>query len=229
MAKIDLDLDEQLQILQQELDDAQDFYEQVKTHYDRIMQSKSTGTFKFITDQTSNIMNIRNGKVNIIKEMINIKKLKAEMQIKELSINKNENGDNGYILEISRSVYDMMKADKREGNVSALLEKANKKDQNAENNKKENSSKNEEMLKERMLKIREKKQAQQKEKEIKERGYIFACDTSGKVYAVNLEGTEIYDDVEIPDFEVTFETDDLTGLTVAKNQYGDTMEIIEIS
>jgi hypothetical protein len=85
------------------------------------------------------------------------------------------------------------------------------------------------LLEERMKEITARKNEEKKDKEIKEKGYIFACDVNGKVYAINREGTEIVEGIEIPDFEIEFVTDDITGLVCAKNQFGDILEVIEIS
>ena len=224
--KLDLDLSKELALLESELDENQKIFDQIKTHYDLMMKNKTGSTLKFITDQTSNIMNIRNNRITIIKEMINIKKLNADIQVKEININKDSDADGGATKQIAREVYALMKSDNREGSISNIL---NNKEV-LESSSVKNEISDEELLEQRMQKINSNKQAEQ-EKQAKELPqYIIATDLEKNLYAINLEGTEIIENVPIPeDYEITFETDELTGEILAYNQYGDEVPIIAVN
>lgn len=231
--KLEIDLDEELELLRQELEENEVIYKQVKDQYDAVCRSKSSGTFKFITDQTSNLMNIRNSRVSVIKEMINIKRIKLDASIKELSLNKEDGNENERAIAIAKEIYNNMKNDSREGSVMNLLrtpedieneKKAKENGVELEDNKTEDSD----IINKRMIELNKKKLEAQKQKDIKERGYFIACDRDGNLYAVSEDGTEIIEGAELPDFEITIEIDKLTGLEIAKNQFGDEVELIEI-
>ena len=227
--KLDINLDRELQLLEEELEENARIYTQIKDHYDRIMNSKSTGALKFVTDQTGNVLKVRSDRIGIVKEMIGVKKLKAEMTLKEMNLNKDENGSDGQINKVAKEIYSMMKSDSRAGNIVNLLNKGGEDEQEPTTEVKEQQVKNENALEERMREIQAKKDKERKEKEIKERGYIFACDLNKNVYAIDETGAGIVEGVDIPDFEIEFEVNELTGLTIARNQYGDILEIVEIS
>ena len=59
-----------------ELEDAyDDIYDQVKEHYDAIANARGLrGALTFISAQTSNLINIRSAKSNVIRDRINLKK-----------------------------------------------------------------------------------------------------------------------------------------------------------
>lgn len=227
--KLNLNLDRELQLLEEELEENGKIYDQIKDHYDRIMNSRSSGALKFVTDQTGNVLKVRSDRIGIVKEMIGVKKLKAEMTIKEMNLNKDEGGD-GQINKVAKELYAMMKSDTRAGNITNLLSKNSESKEESESDEVKEKVKNEEnLLEERMRIIQAKKDKERKEKEIKDRGYIFACDLNKNIYAIDETGTDIVEGVEIPDFDIEFLIDDLTGLTIAKNQYGDIIDIVEIS
>lgn len=223
--KIDIDLQKELELLETELEENQKLFDQVKDHYDQMLKARGQTTLKFITDQTSNIMNIRNNRITIIKEMINVKKITADMQIREININKDIEGEEGASKQIAREVYALMKSDSREGSISNIL---NNKEVLEEQNNPEISD--EDMLEKRMQEINDKKQAKVKKEQKETPQYIIATDLNKKLYGINLEGTEIIEDVPLPDdYIITFETDELTGEMTAFNQYGDELPIIEVA
>ena len=223
--KIDIDLQKELELLETELEENQKLFDQVKDHYDQMLKARGQTTLKFITDQTSNIMNIRNNRITIIKEMINVKKITADMQVREININKDIEGEEGASKQIAREVYALMKSDSREGSISNIL---NNKEVLEEQNNPEISD--EDMLEKRMQEINDKKQAKVKKEQKETPQYIIATDLNKKLYGINLEGTEIIEDVPLPDdYIITFETDELTGEMIAFNQYGDELPIIEVA
>lgn len=223
--KIDIDLQKELELLETELEENQKLFDQVKDHYDQMLKARGQTTLKFITDQTSNIMNIRNNRITIIKEMINVKKITADMQVREITINKDIEGEEGASKQIAREVYALMKSDNREGSISNIL---NNKEVLEEQSNPEMSD--EDMLEKRMQEINNKKQDKIKKEQKETPQYIIATDLNKNLYGINLEGTEIIEDVPLPDdYIITFETDELTGEMTAYNQYGDELPIIEVA
>lgn len=226
--KVELDLEKELELLERELEENEKIFNQVKDHYDRVLNSRSQGSLKFISDQTSNVLNIRNNRITIIKEMVNIKKLKADTELKEMNINKDMGDNENNVIEMAKQIYELMKTDKREGAISNLLNENN--DLNNKTNEiDKEKNKNEEMLKNRMIEINKKKAEEKRQKEINQNGYVLACDLNGNVYAINAEGTKILEDITVPNFEITYTIDELTGLTIATNQFGEEILIIEIA
>lgn len=69
MKKLDLDINQIKEMLIDEMEQTDAFLKEVQGHYEKIKNSRSAGTLKFISDQTSNINTIRSGKVAIIKEI----------------------------------------------------------------------------------------------------------------------------------------------------------------
>lgn len=223
---IDMDLSKELELLETELQENQKIFDQVKTHYDKIINSKSSATLKFITDQTSNLMNIRNNRITIIKEMINVKKINADLQVKEININKNAESDQSQNSEIAKEIYNLMKSDSREGSISSILNK----DIEEVTVPVENAMTDEELLEQRMKSINERKEKENSPKTEELPPYIIATDLDKNLYAIDLEGNSIVEGAPIPDdYEIEFFTDELTGEITAKNQFGDEIPIVEVA
>lgn len=218
--KIDLDLSKEFALLENELDENEKIFKQVKVHYDRILASANPAS-RFITEQTANIMNIRNSRISIIKEMIGIKKAEAEMDLKEYNATKLENNSENMFTEVSKQIYEMLKTDKKEGSIEKLLNNCNIEEQKNENNNEED------LLEKRMKEIEEKRNNKAKE-EKQEIPHIFACDMEKNIYAITTDGSDIVEGVEIPDIKVNFVTDELTGDITALTENGEELPIIEI-
>lgn len=227
--KTHLDLDKELELLSKELEENDKIYEQVKSHYDNLMSIKNPNMLKVVVDQTSNVLKVRSDRLSIIKEMINAKKVGAEMALKEKAANKDENDSNENIKKMAKEVYNLMKEDNKEGSISNILNKNKEeaKDEVAIEKAKVVQQNNDDALDERMREIQAKKEKERKEQEFKERGFIYVCDKNKNIYAITPEGDLLLDEIDIPDFEIEFFEDDLTGMTRAKNQYGDIIEIVE--
>ena len=227
--KTHLDLEKELELLNQELKENEKIYEQVKSHYDSLMNIKNPNMLKVVVDQTSNVLKVRSDRLSIIKEMINAKKVGAEMALKEKAANKDENDSNENIKKMAKEVYNLMKNDNKEGAINNILNKNKEdvKDEEAVEKAKIVQQSNDDALDDRMREIQAKKEKERKEQEFSERGFIYVCDKDKNIYAINQDGELLLDEIDIPDFQIEFFDDELTGMTRARNQYGDIIEIVE--
>lgn len=224
--KLNFDLEDELNLLYAELEENDELYNQIKSHYDRLMKTTNPGILRSVVDQTANILRIRSDRLGIIKELINAKKVSAEMDLKEMSIGGNEN-DDSKMSQLAQELYSIMQSKPKEGAISNLLKSANPTDEEEKNIEVQTKENND--LDARMKKIKEKKDKEKKEKEFKERGYILVADmANNKIVALTEDGSELLEGVEIPNLKLEFYTDDLTGEILAKTELGDILPVINI-
>lgn len=222
-----LDLSKELKLLENELIENEKIFSQVKIHYDKMMKASNPAS-RFITEQTANIMNIRNSRISIIKEMINIKRAEADMQLKEYNSTKAENTSDSAIQETAKQVYTYLISENN--NESDLDKILNKK----ESSKKENDSiknykdEDEDLLEKRMKEIQEARKKEKQEEDIKENDYILACDMDKNIYALSSDGSTILDNIDLPNIQIDFVLDPITGETTAITEEGEELIIIEI-
>ena len=89
-----------------ELEDAyDDIYDQVKEHYDAIANARGLrGALTFISAQTSNLINIRSAKSNVIRDRINLKKSLLEYDFKKSLHNQDNSTAQGMATELLRAI-----------------------------------------------------------------------------------------------------------------------------
>jgi len=75
----------EMSVLDEELEDLKSLYLELKTHYDKVKQSKSYGVLEFLSNQTKNLINLKMAIISIIKESANIKRIAKEIEIKSKS------------------------------------------------------------------------------------------------------------------------------------------------
>jgi hypothetical protein len=83
-------LSTELKELETEINVIEDLYDEVKDHLDNIKSKPFKGSMVFIEKQTTNLINIKNAKLNLIKEKINIKKTLTDFAFKEENLKKND-------------------------------------------------------------------------------------------------------------------------------------------
>lgn len=220
-----LDLSKELKLLENELIENEKIFSQVKIHYDKMMKSSNPAS-RFITEQTANIMNIRNSRISIIKEMIGIKRAEADMELREYNAAKVNNDSDSAIQETAKQVYSYLMQDNNESNIDSLLNKSVKEENN--NNENNTIDKDEDLLEKRMKEIQEAREKEKQKEDEENIDYIIACDMNKNLYALSLDGSEILDNIDIPKMEIEFVTDSITGELSAINQNGEEIIIIEI-
>ena len=90
----------------QELEDEYDnIYDQVKEHYDAISNTRGVrGALTFISAQTSNLINIRSAKSNVIRDRINLKKSLLEYDFKKNLHNHDNSTTEGIATELLKAI-----------------------------------------------------------------------------------------------------------------------------
>ena len=221
-----LDLSKELKLLENELIENEKIFSQVKIHYDKMMKSSNPAS-RFITEQTANIMNIRNSRISIIKEMIGIKRAEADMALREYNAAKVNNDSDSAIQETAKQVYNYLMQDNNKSNIDSVLNKSVKEENNNIN---ENNiiDKDEDLLEKRMKEIQEAREKEKQKEDEENIDYIIACDMNKNLYALSLDGSEILNNIDIPKMEIEFVTDSITGEISAINQNEDEIILIEI-
>lgn len=85
----------ELSEIEKELKDISDLYTEVKDHLDNIKGNPFKGSLTFVEKQTTNLINIKNAKLNLIREKINIKKSLTDFKFKEANL-KADSGVDSY-------------------------------------------------------------------------------------------------------------------------------------
>jgi len=115
------DLDFEYKMLQEELNSLDSIFNDAKERLDAVAKIPSRANPVFMASQTSNLISIKEKRLNIIKELTNIKKSKMEMEIKMFTANnKLEDQQSG----VSKDILDLYrllnKVDKVELKQNAL-------------------------------------------------------------------------------------------------------------
>jgi len=80
--------------LDNELSNINDLYDEIKTHFDQIKNLPTKGSLTFIEKQTTNLINLKSAKLNILKEKINAKRSLVDLSLKAKSISNKEMQNN---------------------------------------------------------------------------------------------------------------------------------------
>jgi hypothetical protein len=92
------DCTHELDVLEQEAAEIDGLYADLKEHFDVVKQNsrKASGGLKFISDQTANLISLKNLKVSMIKARIDIKNKRFSQVIKvKTTLEENKNGSTG--------------------------------------------------------------------------------------------------------------------------------------
>jgi len=82
---------EEMKMINDELNDLDNLYNEIKTHFDVIKNSQARGSLVFIKDQTNNLISIKNAKLSYIKQKADLKKNITDFAFKEKNISNKEN------------------------------------------------------------------------------------------------------------------------------------------
>lgn len=226
---LNFNLDEEIKLLHSELEENEKLYSEMKTHYDKLVKNNHPSVLRSVVDQTANILKIRSDRLGIIKELINAKKVDAEISLKELNINKTNDESTDKLGEIAKELYTLMQSGSKTGDISNLLKSVSDDDTDDENKEHEFVSKSEnDELDNRMREIKKKKDKENRDKEIREKGYILAADSEGNLIAVSEDGTSLVEGIELPELKIEYYTDNLTGELLAKTELGDILPVVKL-
>jgi len=81
---------EEMQMIDDQIDDLNNLYNEIKTHFDKVKNSQFKGSLTFIKDQTNNLISIKTAKLNYIKQKADLKKNVTDFAFKEKSISNKE-------------------------------------------------------------------------------------------------------------------------------------------
>ena len=108
-------LDIQYKMLEDELESLDDLYKEAKNDLDNNRRFATRGSNTFIANQTANLISIKEKRLNIIKELTNIKKTQIDIKAKEFSTNNkledNQTGFSKDVLDIYKLISGNMKLD----------------------------------------------------------------------------------------------------------------------
>lgn len=94
LSEVELRFNDELDLLKQALNEADELYDEIKLHYDAIKNSTGRGTLSFVQNQTSSLVSLKTMKLQIIKEQIGIKKNIMDIEIKKKNSEGEEGADN---------------------------------------------------------------------------------------------------------------------------------------
>lgn len=101
-------LNEEYDMLKEELTSLDSLYNEAKEKLDGNSKYPTKMNFVFVSNQTSNLISIKEKRLNIIKELTNIKKTKMEMEMKLFQTNnKIEDGETSSSLE-AREIFNLI-------------------------------------------------------------------------------------------------------------------------
>jgi hypothetical protein len=219
--KIDEHFDEELELINDQIREVNELYEELKTHYDTVKQSRNQGTLSFMHLQASNLVSLKNSKASLIKDRITVKKNIADLYMKDKQIGANS-GSGGEQLSVH--LFKLLSENNKIKPEFSVINMNNEESEEADRLLEEEIRKrieSGELSKDLICDISEEENNENSEEdEIK-----YICDTSGKIYIVN-SNYEIQEGYEEPTFKVQF-IEDENGIFHAIAPDGEEIEIVE--
>jgi len=227
--KLELDINshfsEEVLLLEKEILDTDSLYDELKTHFDAIKNSRNSGTLKFLADQAKSLIALRSHKTSVIKEKISVKKNLADLIMKRMSMNKdNGNGSMGDFKDLLDILYNKNTI-KPEDTVIFSEDGFD-------------YSEDDELLEQRINELMEdgsltfeendsEDENDEKNNDDEDIDVKIVVDLNGNKYVVDSE-YNLLNDYDIPDFEIKYVEDDFDGETYAFDEDGNPLEIINI-
>jgi hypothetical protein len=215
-------LDEEYNLLKNELDDLDEMFEETSKTVKELRKYPSRQNPVIMSSQTTNLITIKDKKISIIKELINIKKAKIDIKAKEFNYNNKldevESGVSKEILEIYRL---LNKNDK-----SILIQES------LEDNKEEPLELTDEeidkVFEERLGEAKEEYKEKKKKEQVLPDEYHIVV-TKNKEFFIVDEDYNIIDDIEydtsVIDIKEFYEEN---GEELAKDTEGHIYEVVEL-
>jgi hypothetical protein len=95
---------EELELLDQALAEIEDLYEETKSHFDVVKNSRTKGSLSFVHLQTGNLISLKGSKFQILKEKVSIKKSIADFTMKQKAAADGENKDKETIRQLMNAL-----------------------------------------------------------------------------------------------------------------------------
>lgn len=203
-----------IQMILDELEDTNELYIQIKEHFDRIMNSTSSGALTFISKQTPNLLTAKANKINLIKELTAIQKIIIDSSIK-IKSDDDKNGNDGEILQ---SLHKLLLTNNRDEYLKETESLEIK-------NEDKNVSNLDELLNSRLEEIEGNENIAKEDN----RDYRIVVDMERNLYAVDEEYNILEDSEDLipKDWIIDYEEDEDDEENIsAFNQDGDEIEII---
>jgi hypothetical protein len=219
LSDIKLDISSELALLQDALKENEEFYTEVKTHYDRVKQG-GAGTLQFVEKQTSNLISLKSNKITIIQQMVNAKKVDAETKLKIANANKGEEGTDKIIKQMADSMYDLILTKKKDKTLDDIMGAQKKIDQEIVSDEDVDIDA---LLEARLGEIEPKEKEKQEEKEDTPE-YTYVVDMDKNIYCVDAD-FNIVEDAVIPELNITIE--EIDGEYVVTDENGNRYDLVE--
>jgi len=116
------ELDCEYNMLQNELKSLDDLFNEAKERLDSVAKIPSRANPVFMANQTSNLISIKEKRLNIIKELTNIKKSKMEMELKMFSANNKLDDQQTGVSKDILDLYRLLNKNDKSELVQATLE-----------------------------------------------------------------------------------------------------------
>jgi hypothetical protein len=219
---VDINTSPEEKMLQQALKENEDFYDEIKGHYDALIKAKSSGTLQFIEKQTSNLITLKQNKVGIIKEMINVKKMNAEMKIKINAANKKEDGTNDKISQLIPAMHEYLLSNKSNKTFDEVSGSGSQKSSLPAPMDPQEEEDIDALLEARLS--NEKSKEEESKEEVQVPQYIYVFDVEKNIYCLD-EEYNIVEDVVLPDIEVSILEEN--GELYAEDDEGNRYDVVE--
>lgn len=225
-----------IDMLMEEIQDNDKLYAELKEHFDSVKNSYSSGALTFISKQTPNLVSLKSNKLSAINSLFTIKKAIVELSLKTEDDGETDTSTKNLI----KGIHELLVHNKAEEYIAGMLEGENKKEhQKVEPDGTipvdEDMDKLEEELNKRMEEIEEQERLEAEESgKLKQqelvvgKDYYIVADSDGNMYPVD-EDYNMLEDIIMPTWYLSFETDEDDGTLHAYNHYGEEVEIVEFT
>lgn len=188
-------LDIEYQMLQSELESLDELYEEAKERLDIVAKTPTRANPVFMASQTANLISIKEKKLNIIKELANLKKSKIDLNIKEFNANnKLDEIETGYSKDIL-DIYRLLNKNDKSELLQTTIEDNNNEDVNIPSDEEFDA------IFEEKINSNKKVEEDNKKKELKKLpdGYTIVCDEDKNLYIID----EDYNIIEDLDYDLS--------------------------
>lgn len=223
-AEIKFEIDREIELLNEALKDRDEFYTEVKDHYDKVKKG-GAGTLMFVEKQTNNLISLQSNKVSIIQQLINAKKTKAEIELKEANLNKGQQGTDENVRQIAEAMYTVILENKKDANITEMISGTKKKEELEQNVEDIDAQL------EQRLAVEEAKEQEEKEEEVvaskPQEEYQLVVDINGNIYCLDNDYNIIEDAIIPDDLEITIREEE--GEYHATDQHGNDYDVVEFT
>jgi hypothetical protein len=212
---------ENIDMIQDEMSETDVLYEELKQHFDAVKKSSSSGALTFISKQTPNLVSLRNNKISLMNNLVQIKKLIVELSLKT----KDDSDSDSNVKEILKGMHELLLHNKAETYINEYFNDIENKDSEPEEEQDYDK-----LLEERMKNVKHKNEDDEEESEsnslILGKDYTIVVDEELNMYAVDKD-YNILEDAPLPAW--TLETvEDEEGYIHVFNEYDEELDIVSL-